>query len=340
MKDNESLRVIVVGLGMHSSVWINTIRSRNDCVIAACVAPSEKSRSRTTDEHHIKPDMLFASLDDALEKIRADFVVDITPPSVHFEIAEKTLAAGLHLLQEKPMSDSYESAGKMAQISQRCDLKYMIGQNYRFGTVPRTVRTLLDQGVIGGIEQLDIRFYINWADIPDSHYVNEPYMFINDMMVHHFDFIRYVLNANPITVNAVSWNHSWGWHKGDAAHSIVFEFPKETWCTHVACGCSVGKHTSWDGDWHLEGPEGTLTVAGGTITHVHSHRTSQKVEREITPITVADTKTAVLNEFVTAIRENRSPECSAHDNIESLKMVFAALKSIKERRWVRLEEFR
>ena len=73
MKDNESLRVIVVGLGMHSSVWINTIRSRNDCVIAACVAPSEKSRSRTADEHHIKPDMLFASLDAALEKIRADF---------------------------------------------------------------------------------------------------------------------------------------------------------------------------------------------------------------------------------------------------------------------------
>lgn len=48
---------------------------------------------------------------------------------------------------------------------------------------------------------------------------------------------------------------------------------------------------------------------------------------------------AIVVEFLAAIRENRTPECSGRDNLRSLVMVFAAIRSAQEGRWVELSEF-
>jgi predicted dehydrogenase len=47
---------------------------------------------------------------------------------------------------------------------------------------------------------------------------------------------------------------------------------------------------------------------------------------------------ALLVEFLTALKENRQPECNAEDNLKSMGMVFAAVKSAKEKREVSLSE--
>ena len=41
---------------------------------------------------------------------------------------------------------------------------------------------------------------------------------------------------------------------------------------------------------------------------------------------------AMLDEFFSAIRDDREPECSARDNLKSLAMVFAAIQSATWRR--------
>ena len=45
-----------------------------------------------------------ASLAEAARKM------DVTPPAVHHEIAEKAFARGLHVVGEKPLSDNYTTA--------------------------------------------------------------------------------------------------------------------------------------------------------------------------------------------------------------------------------------
>jgi predicted dehydrogenase len=47
---------------------------------------------------------------------------------------------------------------------------------------------------------------------------------------------------------------------------------------------------------------------------------------------------AILDEFFSAIKEDRQPECNAQDNLKSLAMVFAAIQSTKEGRKVQLSE--
>jgi predicted dehydrogenase len=163
-------------------------------------------------------------------------------------------------------------------------------------------------------------------------------MLINDMMVHHFDLMRYVLGQDPESVHAITWNPEWGWHAGDASHAIVFRFPSGLVATHVSVGCAVGSQTTWNGSWRIEGPEGSLEWELDRMWYTHLHRTPEKVRREIFPEKVPAQDQAMLDEFFAAIREDREPECSARDNLQSLAMVFAAIQSAKEGRSVRLSE--
>jgi predicted dehydrogenase len=332
------LNCIVTGLGGRGLHWIRQVRQRKDCAVAAYVEPAEANRRRAIEKHDVPEDRIFSSLDQALESVKADFVLDVTPPAAHHVIAEKAFQAGLHVLGEKPLSDDFDRARRVVELGRKSGVQHMITQNYRFGPVPRITRRKVAEGLIGKPGQCDVRFYMPWADSPGSHYVTEPYMLINDMMVHHFDMLRYVLGVDPVSVHAITWNQPWGWHRGDAAHAIAFEFPDGLVATHVSCGCALGSQTTWNGDWRIEGPEGSIDWERDRVWFARLHRTPEKVRQEIFPLPVPPPEQAILDEFFTAIREGREPECSARDNLSSLAMVFAAIRSAKESRRVKLEE--
>ena len=101
-------------------------------------------------------------------------------------------------------------------------------------------------------------------------------------------------------------------------------------CGHSRAGCF--------GNWRIEGPKGTIEWGKEKMVRSHLHRTDASVEEEITPLDVPAPGKAILDEFLAAIEEDREPECSAEDNLNSLRMVFAAIRSAKEGRRVELEE--
>lgn len=335
------MKAILTGLGGRGLHWLKAMRERDDVEFVGFVEPFEGSITRAVEEHGVPRGLIFPSLKEAIANSQADFVLDVTPPAVHHEIALEAFAAGLHVIGEKPLSDNFETAKMVARAGTEAGLKHMITQNYRFGAQPRTSRKVLDEGLIGTPGQCDIRFFKAWADIPGSHYVTEPFMMINDMMVHHFDLIRYVLGQNPTSVQAITWNQPWGWHQGDACHSIVFRFESGLVATHVCVGCEVGAQTSWNGDWHIAGPRGSLDWEESGTYFSHLHRTEEKIEKQkIEPLAVKATEHELMDEFFAAISENREPECSAQDNLKSLAMVFGAIQSAKEGRVVQLSDVR
>ncbi len=333
------MKAILTGLGGRGLHWLRAMREREDVEFVGFVEPYEGSIIRAVEQNQVPRELIFPSLEAAIQNTEADFVFDVTPPAVHHEIALQAFAAGLHVIGEKPLSDNFANAKTVAQASQSAGLQHMITQNYRFGAQPRTSRRVLDEGLIGAPGQCDIRFYMNWADNPGSHYVTEPFMVINDMMVHHFDLIRYVLNQEPTSVQAVTWNQPWGWHQGDACHSIVFRFASGLVTTHVCNACEVGARTTYNGDWHIAGPGGSLDWVQDKTFYSHLHRTEEKIERRpVEHLTVKPTEQAMMDEFFAAISQNREPECSAQDNLKSLAMVFGAIQSAKEGRIVPLTE--
>jgi predicted dehydrogenase len=228
----------------------------------------------------------------------------------------------------------------MVAAGQRAGVRHMIAQNYRFNPLPRTTRRLLAEGLIGPVGQLDVSLYVNWADAPGTHYVIEPYMFLTDMGIHHFDMMRYTLGKEPVSVRAFTWNLPWGWHRGDACQVILFRFENRLVATHRGVGCTVGHvPAGHNGEWRYEGPKGTLTWEGFDLYHAHQHKADPKIRRQVELDDLGNAgQNPVLSEFLSALEEDRQPECSSADNLRSMAMVFAAVKSSREDKEVKLAE--
>jgi predicted dehydrogenase len=325
------LRGILVGLGGRGQHWYNAVQRHPETEYVAYVEVADENRARAIERWNLPADRVFKSLEDAAARVEADFVMDVTPPAAHEAVAKAAFKAGLHVIGEKPISDDYQAAKRMAEAGRAAGRRHMITQNYRFGPQPRTTRRLIAEGAIGEPGQVDVLFTMPWADSPGSHYVTQPFMFTKDMGIHHFDMIRYVLGRDPVSVQCVTWNPSWGWHQGDGCHVAIFHFEGNLHAVHRGVGCAVGHHVGWNGEWRIEGPGGTITWEGNDLWLTHLHRAEKRRREQIFPDdTRGGGQDPLLTEFVTAIRENRDPECSAADNLKSAAMVAGAVKSAQE----------
>lgn len=332
------MRAVVVGLGGRARAWVDSCRNSPEVELVACVEPVAEQRALRTQQFGLEPSLVHASLADALAATSADFAIDVTPPKAHEAVALESFAAGLHVLGEKPLSDDFAAARRIVAAAAAAGLTHMVTQNYRFAPVPRTAARLLAEKAIGEPGSCHVEFWMPWADAPGSHYCTMPFPLITDMGVHHFDLLRYVLGAEPERVLCTTWNLPWGWHAGDAAHVYHAVFSGGLRVTHCALGCAVGKRSSWNGEWHVDGPAGSLTIEDNHIFVTHSHRTDSPRRDAIELDAVPSGTDGVLAEFVAAVREGREPECSGADNLKSLAMVFAGIKSAQEQRWVEIRE--
>src|SRR5687767_9631638 len=109
-------KCIVTGLGGRGSYWVKQAQAREDVEVVGYVEPAEANRQRAVRDMGVPEASIYNSLDDAIARVQADFIIDVTPPAVHHEVAEKAFAAGLHVLGEKPLSDNFENARKTVEL--------------------------------------------------------------------------------------------------------------------------------------------------------------------------------------------------------------------------------
>jgi len=66
----------------------------------------------------------------------------VTPTTTHFEIAEKLLNQGRHLLVEKPMTDDSEQAAKLIELAQHKNCILQVGHVERFNPVFKVLQDI------------------------------------------------------------------------------------------------------------------------------------------------------------------------------------------------------
>lgn len=94
-----------------------------------------------------------------LEKNHLDFVDIASPPYAHAEIAIRALSHGLHVLCEKPLAANPGEAFAMAEQAIRMKRVLFPCHNYRHAPVVRSVRHLLEVGVIGTVHLLTLQTF-------------------------------------------------------------------------------------------------------------------------------------------------------------------------------------
>jgi len=99
----------------------------------------------------------YASLEEILES-DADLVIVNTPVDTHFEFAKKVLQAGKHALVEKAFTTTAAEAEELRDLAKEKGLKLTVFQNRRWDSDLKTVKSVLDQNLVGDVVEAEIRF--------------------------------------------------------------------------------------------------------------------------------------------------------------------------------------
>jgi predicted dehydrogenase len=86
--------------------------------------------------------------------------------SLHREMVEGLVAAGKHVLCEKPLSDTLQDARAMADVARRAETVVRIGFTFRRAPGVAAVRELVISGALGRVLHVDARYWCDYASDP------------------------------------------------------------------------------------------------------------------------------------------------------------------------------
>jgi predicted dehydrogenase len=97
-----------------------------------------------------------------------DVVSVVVANSLHREIVEGLVAAGKHVLCEKPLSDNLGDARAMADVARSADTAVRIGFTFRRAPGVAALRELVTSGALGRILHVHGRYWCDYASDPQG----------------------------------------------------------------------------------------------------------------------------------------------------------------------------
>ncbi|MCV2461722.1 Gfo/Idh/MocA family oxidoreductase [Streptomyces sp. ICN988] len=106
-----------------------------------------------------------------VERDDIDLVDICTPGDSHAEIALAALAAGKHVLCEKPLANTVEEAQEMTRAAERAGARgqlAMVGFNYRRVPATALARRMVAEGRVGRLRHLRVTYLQDWLVDPKA----------------------------------------------------------------------------------------------------------------------------------------------------------------------------
>lgn len=130
-----------------------------------------------------------------LDDITINAVVVATPTRTHFAIASDALAAGKHVLVEKPICPTVAQTRDLVNHSRRANRVLMVGHVFVFNSGIIKLKQLIEAGELGDIQYIDaVRTNLG----PVRGDVNALY----DLGTHDISISNYLLDSAPYAVSA------------------------------------------------------------------------------------------------------------------------------------------
>jgi len=337
---SKKLTAVLVGCGGISDQWLTAIADMDDLDLVGLVDLREEAAVRQAETYGLDEAFVGTDLAEALKQTSPDVVFNCTVPSAHTPVAIEALRHGCHVLGEKPMADSMESARRAIDAAEKAGKVYAVIQNRRYHPSIRRLHRLLEAGAIGPLTTVNSDFYLG-AHMGGWWY-HTPHVLLLDMAIHTFDAARLITGADPVSVYCKTWNPAGSWFDYDASAVAIFEMTGGIVYTYRGSWCSEGLQTSWESEWRILGVKGSAKWDGAQQieAQIATDVPGYFATLEEAPIPKADPNDRVgshagqIRDFVDCLREGRTPETICTDNIKSLAMVFSAIESAEKGRTV------
>ena len=199
----------------------------------------------------------FSCFEDMLDDPQVDLVVLATPNDLHAPHAIRALEAGKHVVTDKPMCLDVAEADAMIAASRKTNRLLSIFQNRRWDGDYLTVRSIVEEGILGDLYQLEMA-WMGYAKPRTwrSEHQRGGGKFV-DLGAHMIDQALQLIPAPVEKVYARFHTGIWDNDVEDHAHCIIsFTNGVEV---HIDTS-SVARSSK--PRWYLVGSAGTLTKAG------------------------------------------------------------------------------
>lgn len=142
-----TLRCALVGTGSVANLHARAVEAHSHAELIA-VTDLHAPGARAFAERYAVP-AVYGDLDTLLAAERPDVLLICTPPVVHREQALAALAAGAHVVVEKPPAPSLDELDDMRAAALAADRQLAVVFQQRTGTAAAHVRRLLQGGALG-----------------------------------------------------------------------------------------------------------------------------------------------------------------------------------------------
>lgn len=146
---NAPLRVGVIGTTTYAETHMRHFAARPDVDFTA-IAGRDAGRANAVAERYGVPHV-FRGWQDLIESRSVDAVAILAPDDLHEQIALAAFDAGIHVLCEKPLARTPESARRMARAAEASGLVNMSYFFLRTSPLHRYVQSLVSAGAIGRV---------------------------------------------------------------------------------------------------------------------------------------------------------------------------------------------
>ena len=154
---NKPLRLGVIGLTHTHVHWILGRPTDDKVVIAGIVESNTDLARRYMQQHGLSMDLVYASMDELIEKAKPDAVAAFGSIEEHLGVVEKFAPLGIHVMVEKPLAVNMEHAKKMEAISKKNGIHLLTNYETTWYPSVHTANDWLQKDSIGSLSQLIIR---------------------------------------------------------------------------------------------------------------------------------------------------------------------------------------
>ena len=252
----------------------------------------------------------YTKLDDLLKNEEFDGAFVVTPTSTHSEIATKLVEAKKHVFVEKPLSYSSEQGERLAEIAKKNKVLLTCGYIERFNPAVNIVKKIIREKKYGELVMLEFhrenRMPLHIKDVG----------IIYDTSVHDIDTSNWLFDEMPVVVFARSGQIN---HEHEDFATIMLGYKNE-------------RTAIISSNWITPKKVRTFSAVC-TDAVISSDFISQEVrieKNEDTEIPRNEKREPLLleiQEFLSAIEENREPLVKVNQAVNVTKIAEAALLS-------------
>ena len=285
----------------------------------------------------------YATLEDLTSRGNVDAVYLASEPRDHRELVTWAATQGWHVLCDKPIATTLTDAANIVQTARQAGIKLMVPFNPRYQLPVQRVKAELEREEAGELIAIHAIKYGKlpiWAQSPQrADWFLDPHRsggggFL-DIGIHALDALRWLSNGEPERIYARVGAYI---HPGRVAEdlgTVVIEFDNGVIGTLSAGWVNPPGFPGWldigfevlttRRAYHVYSPYHTFSL----YTRDRSERRAWW-RRDVY---------GLVDEFISAIREDRSPAITGEDGLLALAMAFAAYTSSRTGQVVEFKEW-